>query len=124
MGSLSAIIIAGLLMIPTTRSHEPYPPTWKSLIKIAQCEQPSRDGGGWYHIAWHQDYNYSFAGGMGMTLLNWSRFKDKDDPTLMSKATPVEQLWAAYRLARWVQARYGNPWIAWDCYNFGYVKLG
>jgi len=93
-----------------------YPPHYMAFIKIAKCEQPSRDGGGWHGIAWHQTYNYSFAGGMGMTKLNWLDFKTKKDPTLMSEASPVQQLWAAYRLYMWAEKTYpGNGESAWDC---------
>lgn len=91
------------------------------LIKIGKCEQPSRNGGGWFGLAWHQTYNYSFKGAMGMTQLNWDTFKRKGQPKYMSNATPVEQLWAAHRLAMWVKKNYGNPWLAWDCYTKGYV---
>ena len=57
-----------------------------------------------------------------MTQLNWSLFKRKGQPEYMDKASPVEQLWAAYRLSRWVASKYGNPWLAWDCYTKGNIK--
>jgi len=89
------------------------------LVKIAQCEQP---GNGWMGVAWRQNYNYSFAGGMGMTTRNWDDFKRKGQPDSMHKASIKEQLWAAHRLAMWVKKEYGNPWLAWDCYTKGNLK--
>ena len=116
--------IAKLLILLTLFSpvHEKkamspkYPPHYMAFIKIAKCEQPSRDGGGWHGIAWHQNYNHSFSGGMGMTTQNWSDFKRKGQPTQMSRATPIEQLWSAYRLYMWAEKTYpGNGESAWDC---------
>jgi hypothetical protein len=89
------------------------------LVKIGQCEQP---GKGWMGIAWKQNYNYSFAGGMGMTNQNWDDFKRKGQPDSMHHASIKEQLWAAHRLAMWVKKQYGNPWLAWDCYTNGHMK--
>jgi hypothetical protein len=89
------------------------------LVKIGQCEQP---GKGWMGIAWRQDFNRSFKGGLGMTQTNWDDFKRKGQPKYMNKASIVEQLWAGHRLAMWVKRNYGNPWLAWDCYTKGYLK--
>ena len=119
MGTLSAVIVAATLLIPMPRMAPEYPPTWRMLIKIGQCEQP---GKGWKGIAWRQSHNYSFPGGLGMTKLLWTNFKRKGQPATMDKATPVEQLWAGHRLAMWVEKEYGNPWLAWDCYTNGHMK--
>jgi len=101
---------------PATRNDTLYPPHYKTFIAIAKCEQPSRNGGGWHGIAWHQEYNWSFRGGMGMTGLNWSDFKRKGQPDNMAKASPVEQLWAAWRLYKWANKTYpGNGYTAWLC---------
>jgi len=122
MTTLSMIIVAASMLLPMPRTTTQYPPDYKMIIKIGQCEQPSRGGSGWHHIAWHQTYNYSFLGGLGMTNLNWTNFKRKGQPATMDKATPVEQLWAAYRLSKWVKQNYGKQWIAWDCYTKGNLK--
>jgi len=107
---------AGAYPLPQTRSKTAYPPHYKTFIAIAKCEQPSRGGGGWHGIAWHQEYNFSFAGGMGMTTQNWMDFKRKGQPDNMAKATPVEQLWAAWRLYKWADKTYpGYGWTAWEC---------
>jgi hypothetical protein len=122
----SFLIAALLLVAPTatagaypllqTRSKTEYPPHYKTFIAIAKCEQPSRGGGGWHGIAWHQEYNYSFKGGMGMTTQNWMDFKRKGQPDNMAKATPVEQLWSAWRLYKWADKTYpGYGWTAWEC---------
>ena len=122
----SFLIAALLLVAPTatagaypllqTRSKTEYPPHYKTFIAIAKCEQPSRGGGGWHGIAWKQEYNHSFKGGMGMTTQNWMDFKRKGQPDNMAKATPVEQLWAAWRLYKWADKTYpGYGWTAWVC---------
>ena len=101
---------------PKASQSSPYPPHYKTFIAIAKCEQPSRGGGGWHGIAWKQEYNYSFKGGMGMTTQNWLDFKRKGQPDNMAKATPVEQLWAAWRLYKWADKTYpGYGWTAWVC---------
>ena len=103
---------------PAPKASQPslYPPHYKTFIAIAKCEQPSRGGGGWHGIAWKQEYNYSFKGGMGMTTRNWMDFKRKGQPENMAKATPVEQLWAAWRLYKWANKTYpGNGYTAWEC---------
>jgi len=101
---------------PRATQSSPYPPHYMTFIAIAKCEQPSRGGGGWHGIAWKQEYNYSFKGGMGMTTQNWSDFKRKGQPDNMAKATPVEQLWAAWRLYKWADKTYpGYGWTAWVC---------
>ena len=122
----SFLIAALLLVAPTatagaypllqTRSKPVYPPHYKTFIAIAKCEQPSRGGGGWHGIAWKQEYNYSFKGGMGMTTQNWLDFRRKGQPDNMAKATPIEQLWSAWRLYRWAEKTYpGYGWTAWEC---------
>ena len=88
MTTLSMVIVAASMMLPMPRMAPEYPPTWRMLVKIAQCEQP---GGGWKGIAWHQTKNYSFYGGMGMTQGNWDSFKRKGQPKYMHKATIKEQ---------------------------------
>ena len=122
----SVLIAALLLVAPTatagaypllrTSSKTEYPPHYKTFLAIAKCEQPSRNGGGWHGIAWKQEYNYSFKGGMGMTTQNWLDFRRKGQPDNMAKATPVEQLWSAWRLYRWANKTYpGNGHTAWMC---------
>ena len=101
---------------PAARNASLYPPHYMTFIAIAKCEQPSRGGGGWHGIAWKQEYNHSFKGGMGMTTQNWMDFKRKGQPDNMAKATPVEQLWSAWRLYKWADKTYpGNGHTAWVC---------
>jgi len=119
---MSALLVALVISFPINgirNELQALPPTWRMLVKIAQCEQP---GKGWKGVAWKNTKNYSFYGGMGMTNLNWETFKRKGQPERMSDASIVEQLWAAHRLGRWVKKNYGNPWIAWTCYTNGSVK--
>lgn len=98
-----------------------YPPHWRTWIRIGRCEQPSRDGGGWHGIAWHQAYNYSFPGGMGFTRLNWTMFRPKSARhiELMSDATPVQQLWAAERIYQHFARNHSPRYAAtvWDCHT-------
>ena len=92
--------------------YPPFTPTW---IKIAQCEQP---GSGWRGIAWHQRHNYSFPGGLGMTPLLWTQFRRQSQKSVrsMADASPVEQLWAAYRFWRWAERTYpGYGFTGWEC---------
>ena len=101
------------------------PPHYRTWIRIGVCEQPKRgtdlatvktDADRFKSIAWKQNYNWSFPGGMGMTRQNWTTFRlprDKHIP-LMSQASLVSQLWAAERLWSWANRKYpGNGWTAW-----------
>ena len=101
------------------------PPHYQTWLRIGVCEQPKRgadlaliktDADRFRAIAFRQNYNHSFPGGMGMTRLNWETFRlprDRHIP-LMSQASPVSQLWAAERLWRWANRTYpGNGWTAW-----------
>jgi hypothetical protein len=91
------------------------------------CEQPKR-GISWHDvktdkdrirsIAWKQNYNHSFPGGLGLTLANWDTFKPPSAKriALMSQATIAQQLWAAERLWRWAERTYPtNGHTAWVC---------
>jgi len=91
------------------------------------CEQPKR-GISWHDvktdkqrlrsIAWKQNYNHSFPGGLGLTLANWDTFKPPSAKriALMSDATIAQQLWAAERLWRWAERTYPtNGHTAWVC---------
>jgi hypothetical protein len=128
--ALSCIIVAatvGLLPVAATAETRPAPRAahhadtppkhWiKTALKIAKCEQPSGRKGAWAGIAWKNEKNYSFLGGMGMTLRNWDDFKRKGQPERMSDATPMEQIWAAWRLYKWAEETYpGYGWTAWEC---------
>jgi hypothetical protein len=108
-------------------SVEVYPPHYRTWLRIGMCEQPKR-GISWIDvktdkqrirsIAWHQTYNYSFAGGMGFTRLNWTDFRPRSarNIELMSGASVAQQLWAAERLWRWAERTYpGAGFTAWDC---------
>jgi hypothetical protein len=119
---MALALLSPELAMPQTRpapraiKDNPYPPHYMTFIAIAKCEQPSRGGGGWHGIAWKQEYNWSFKGGMGMTTHNWRDFKRKGQPDNMARATPVEQLWAAWRLYQWAERTYpGYGWTAWEC---------
>lgn len=87
-----------------------------TALKIGACEQPSGRKGKWAAVAWKNEKNYSFLGGMGMTLANWDDFKRKGQPERMSDATPIEQVIAAWRLYKWAEKTYpGYGWTAWVC---------
>jgi len=57
-------------------SAQAYPPHWRTWLRIGMCEQPKR-GISWHDvktdkqrlrsIAWGQNYNHSFPGGLGLT---------------------------------------------------------
>jgi len=104
-----------------------YPPHWRTWLRIGMCEQPKR-GVSWHDvktdkqrirsIAWKQNYNYSFPGGLGLTRQNWDTFKPPSAKriALMSDATVSQQLWAAERLWRWAERTYPtNGHTAWVC---------
>jgi len=112
--------------IPNTAAQA-YPPHWRTWLRIGMCEQPKR-GISWHDvktdkqrirsIAWGQNYNYSFPGGLGFTRQNWDDFKPPSAKriVLMSDATIAQQLWAAERLWRWAERTYpGNGHTAWEC---------
>jgi hypothetical protein len=103
-------------------------------LRIGICEQPKR-GISWQDvktdkqrirsIAWKQNYNYSFPGGLGLTNANWDSFKPRSARGIerMSEATIAQQLWAAERLWRWAERTYPtNGHTAWDCsYTIGWT---
>ena len=104
-----------------------FPPHYRTWLRIGMCEQPKR-GISWHDvktdrqrlrsIAWGQNYNHSFPGGLGLTLANWDTFKPPSAKriALMSDATIAQQLWAAERLWRWAERTYPtNGHTAWVC---------
>ena len=104
-----------------------WPRHWRTWLRIGMCEQPKR-GISWHDvktdkqrirsIAWHQTYNSSFPGGLGLTRLNWTDFRPRSARhiDLMSNATPIQQLWAAERLWQWAERTYpGAGFTAWEC---------
>lgn len=111
----------------TVMPNSSWPRMWRTLLRIGMCEQPKR-GVSWHDvrtdwdrfhaIAWHQNYNAGFPGGMGMTITNWLDFRPpsaKHIPTA-NLATPKQQLWAAARLYAWAEREYpGAGFTAWDC---------
>jgi hypothetical protein len=98
------------------------------------CEQPKR-GISWHDvktdkqriqsIAWKQNYNHSFPGGLGFTRQNWTDFRPHSarNIELMSDASVAQQLWAAERLWRWAERTYPtNGHTAWECsYTIGWT---
>ncbi len=111
----------------SSNSFAGYPPHFRTWLRIGMCEQPKR-GISWHDvktdkqrirsIAWHQTYNWSFAGGMGFTRLNWIDFRPRSARhiDLMSDATITQQLWAAEKLWRWAERTYpGAGFTAWEC---------
>jgi hypothetical protein len=111
----------------TTTQAQAYPPHWRTWLRIGMCEQPKR-GISWHDvktdkdrirsIAWKQNYNYSFPGGLGLTNANWDSFKPRSARAIdrMSDATIAQQLWAAERLWRWAERTYpSNGHTAWVC---------
>jgi len=111
----------------TTTQAEAYPPHWRTWLRIGMCEQPKR-GISWHDvktdkdrirsIAWKQNYNYSFPGGLGFTRQNWTDFRPHSarNINLMSDASIAQQLWAAERLWRWAERTYPtNGHTAWVC---------
>ena len=119
--------------IPATAAQA-YPPHWRTWLRIGMCEQPKR-GISWHDvktdkqrirsIAWGQNYNYSFPGGLGFTRQNWDDFKPPSAKriVLLSDATIAQQLWAAERLWRWAERTYPtNGHTAWVCsYTIGWT---
>lgn len=88
------------------------PPHHQQWLDICHAEQP-RPGtdpgrGSWKNIWWHQTTNYTYKGGCGFTQANWDQFKRPGQPKYMSQASPVEQLWACYRIYKHY-ARIGGP---------------
>ena len=122
-----AVATVGLLPVATDARTRPAPRVeprvdtppkhWiKTALKIGKCEQPSGRKGAWAGVNWKNEKNYSFLGGMGMTLQNWGDFKRKGQPERMSDATPMEQVWAAWRLYSWAEKTYpGYGYTAWEC---------
>jgi len=111
----------------TTAQAQAYPPHFRTWLRIGMCEQPKR-GISWHDvktdkqrlrsIAWGQNYNHSFPGGLGFTRQNWTDFRPHSarNITLMSDATIAQQLWAAERLWRWAERTYPtNGHTAWVC---------
>ena len=104
-----------------------YPPHFRTWLRIGMCEQPKR-GISWHDvktdkdrirsIAWTQNYNHSFPGGLGFTRQNWTDFRPHSARhiDLMSDASIAQQLWAAERLWRWAERTYPtNGHTAWVC---------
>lgn len=118
------IVIAGMspelasprsLPIVRAKPKSILPPHYETWLKICKQEQPSGKHGKWASIAWRNTKNYSFLGGCGYTLLNWSTFKRSGQPATMDKATPLEQLWACERGWRWAERTYpGAGYTLWD----------
>jgi hypothetical protein len=111
-----------------------YPPHFRTWLRIGMCEQPKR-GISWHDvktdkdrirsIAWTQNYNHSFPGGLGFTRQNWTDFRPHSarNIELMSDASIAQQLWAAERLWRWAERTYTtNGHTAWECsYTIGWT---
>lgn len=128
---------AGWPVAPRAASTQ-LPPGWRAFLSVCHQEQPrigservseekNRGGGWWHNIAWHQTYNHSFLGGCGFRVgENWDRFKRKGQPATMNLATPIEQLWACYRIYSYY-ARIGGPAYGasvWGASNeIGFVGL-
>lgn len=128
---------AGWPVAPRAASTQ-LPPGWRAFLSVCHQEQPrigservseqkNRGGGWWHNIAWHQTYNHSFLGGCGFRVgENWDRFKRRGQPATMNLATPLEQLWACYRIYSHY-ARIGGPAYGasvWGASNeIGFVGL-
>lgn len=128
---------AGWPVAPRAASTQ-LPPGWRAFLSVCHQEQPrigservsdekNRGGGWWHNIAWHQTYNHSFLGGCGFRNgENWDRFKRRGQPATMNLATPIEQLWACYRIYSYY-ARIGGPAYGasvWGASNeIGFVGL-
>ena len=111
----------------TSTAFAGFPPNFRTWLRIGMCEQPKR-GISWHDvktdkdrirsIAWNQNYNHSFPGGLGFTRQNWTDFRPRSarNIELMSDATIAQQLWAAERLWRWAERTYPtNGHTAWEC---------
>lgn len=83
-------------------------PNYKFFIAIGRCEQP---GDGKWGIAWRQNYNYSYPGGLGVWAPLWTEegIEGTDMAPSANKATPIEQMIHAQRIIN----KYG-VW-AWGC---------
>lgn len=104
-----------------------FPPNWRTWLRIGMCEQPKR-GISWHDvdtdaerlrsIAWRQNYNSGFPGGLGFTRESWRMFRPHSARNIesMDRATIAQQLWAAERLWRWAEREYPtNGHSAWEC---------
>ena len=118
----------------TSTAFAGFPPHFRTWLRIGMCEQPKR-GISWHDvktdkdrirsIAWNQNYNHSFPGGLGFTRQNWTDFRPRSarNIELMSSASVAQQLWAAERLWRWAERTYPtNGHTAWECsYTIGWT---
>ena len=111
----------------TSTAFAGFPPNFRTWLRIGMCEQPKR-GISWHDvktdkdrirsIAWTQNYNHSFPGGLGFTRQNWIDFRPRSarNIELMNSASIAQQLWAAERLWRWAERTYPtNGHTAWEC---------
>jgi hypothetical protein len=80
------------------------PPGWRTFLRICQLEQP---GDGWRGVWWTNTVNYSFLGGCGLTVANFSDVKHPAWPDTADQLSPRDQLWASFWLF-WKYARIGQ----------------
>jgi hypothetical protein len=80
------------------------PPGWRTFLRICQLEQP---GDGWRGVWWTNTVNYSFLGGCGLTLANFSDVKHPAWPATANLLSARDQLWASFWLF-WRYARIGQ----------------
>lgn len=97
------------------------PPLWRQFVKTCRAEQPATlkgyTGNRWMGVAWEQTTNYTYKGGCGFTQANWDAHKRPGQPKYMSDASPLEQLYAAYRIYRFYLIQSGSHRYAatvWD----------
>ena len=96
------------------------PAYWiRTALLIGYCEQPSGRGkrGSWSAVNWKNTKNYSFPGGLGMTRALYETFHKPGQPLIMSNATPMEQVAAAWRAYRWYASRFSEGYAStlWEC---------
>ena len=134
-----AIIVALLAFVSSASANErpaprqivlwravPHVSTW---LQIGMCEQPKRG------ISWHDTTNDTqryrsidwhgglpnYPGGLGFLKSNWTNFRpfSARHITLMSDATPVQQLQAAERIYQHFAAIGGSGYGAtvWVCHQ-------
>ena len=124
MTRATLIIVAACLVILTpaaSAKSKQLPPGWKQWVKTCRAEQPATlsgyTGNRWLGIAWQQTTNYTYKGGCGFTQANWDAHKRPGQPKYMSDASPLEQLWACYRIYRYYLRQSGSHRYAatvWD----------
>lgn len=126
MKRVALCVALGLLVLTPSAAaaqrSKQLPPLWQQFVKTCRAEQPATlkgyTGNRWKGVAWEQAWpNYTYKGGCGFTQANWDAHKRPGQPKYMSDASPLEQLWACYRIYRYYLNQSGSHRYAatvWD----------